>query len=139
MPRSNKIADWCTDARLRPVTCDDGKTRNFRAHGLRKAALRALAHAGCTGSEMMNVSGHSSLQQLQEYFDEGAGTSSRSRSHQMDGREGQNRNNELQTLMTPTYKPETKPLESQQQHSRLAIPAERPQRRKSRAYFGKPA
>ncbi|MGV7216051.1 tyrosine-type recombinase/integrase [Bradyrhizobium sp. UFLA05-112] len=66
----NKFADWCTDAGLRSVVCDDGRVRNYRAHGLRKAALRALAHAGCTGSEMMNVSGHSSLQQLQEYLDE---------------------------------------------------------------------
>jgi hypothetical protein len=55
---------------LKPVLCDDGKMRNYRAHGLRKAALRALAHAGCSGSEMMNVSGHSSLAQLQEYLDE---------------------------------------------------------------------
>jgi integrase len=66
----NKFADWCTAAELKPVLCDDGKMRNYRAHGLRKAALRALAHAGCSGSEMMNVSGHSSLAQLQEYLDE---------------------------------------------------------------------
>lgn len=66
----NKFAYWCTAAGLKSVTCDDGRVRNYRAHGLRKAALRALAHAGCTGSEMMNVSGHSSLQQLQEYLDE---------------------------------------------------------------------
>jgi integrase len=66
----NKFADWCKAAGLQPVLCDDGRIRNFRAHGLRKAALRALAHAGCTGSEMMQVSGHSSLKQLQEYLDE---------------------------------------------------------------------
>ena len=66
----NKFADWCVAAGLKPVLCDDGRVRNFRAHGLRKAALRALAHAGCTGSEMMQVSGHSSLKQLQEYLDE---------------------------------------------------------------------
>lgn len=66
----NKFADWCRAAGLQPVLCDDGRIRNFRAHGLRKAALRALAHAGCTGSEMMQVSGHSSLAQLQVYLDE---------------------------------------------------------------------
>ncbi|MBI2715694.1 MAG: tyrosine-type recombinase/integrase [Rhizobiales bacterium] len=66
----NKFADWCRAAGLKPVLCDDGKVRNYRAHGLRKAALRALAHSGCTGSEMMQVGGHSSLQQLQEYLDE---------------------------------------------------------------------
>ncbi len=66
----NKIADWCKAAGLKPVRCDDGKIRSYRAHGLRKAALRALAHSGCSGSEMMHVSGHSSLRQLQEYLDE---------------------------------------------------------------------
>jgi integrase len=66
----NKFAEWCDAAGLQPVLCDDGRTRNYRAHGLRKAALRALAHAGATGSEMMNVSGHSSLAQLQEYINE---------------------------------------------------------------------
>jgi hypothetical protein len=66
----NKFADWCTAASLKPVLCDDGRTRNYRAHGLRKAALRTLAHAGCTGVELMSVSGHSSLDQVQEYLDE---------------------------------------------------------------------
>jgi integrase/recombinase XerD len=66
----NKFADWCDDAGLKPVLCDDGRTRNYRAHGLRKAALRALAHAGATGVELMAVSGHSSLDQVQEYINE---------------------------------------------------------------------
>jgi integrase/recombinase XerD len=66
----NKFADWCNDAGLRPVLCDDGRIRNYRAHGLRKAALRALAHVGATGVELMAVSGHSSLDQVQEYIDE---------------------------------------------------------------------
>ena len=34
----NKFADWCNEADLQPVLCADGRTRNFRAHGLRKAA-----------------------------------------------------------------------------------------------------
>ena len=46
----NKFADWCNAAGLEPVMCDDGKTRNYRAHGLRKAACKQLAHAGCTGA-----------------------------------------------------------------------------------------
>jgi integrase/recombinase XerD len=66
----NKFADWCTAAGLKPVLCDDGRTRNYRAHGLRKAALRALAHAGATGVELMAVSGHSSLDQVQVYIEE---------------------------------------------------------------------
>ena len=65
----NKFADWCRAAGLKPVLCDDGKVRSFRAHGLRKAALTALAQAGCTGSELMQVSGHSSLNQVQPYID----------------------------------------------------------------------
>src|SRR3981189_3263792 len=66
----NKFADWCDDAGLPEVQCDDGRVRNYRAHGLRKAALRRLAHAGCTGPEIMAISGHSTLAQVQVYLDE---------------------------------------------------------------------
>jgi integrase/recombinase XerD len=66
----NKFADWCIAAGLEPVLCDDGRMRNYRAHGLRKAALRTLAHVGATGVELMAVSGHSSLDQVQEYLNE---------------------------------------------------------------------
>jgi integrase len=66
----NKFADWCDAAALTPVKCADGKTRNYRAHGLRKAACKQLAHAGCTGPEIMAVSGHSSLSQVQVYIAE---------------------------------------------------------------------
>jgi integrase/recombinase XerD len=66
----NKFADWCTAAGLKPVLCDDGRTRNYRAHGLRKAACKQLAHAGCTGPEIMSVSGHATLAQVQVYIDE---------------------------------------------------------------------
>ena len=51
----NKFADGCNLVRLEPVVCDDGKTRNYRAHGLRKAACKKLAHAGCTAMEIMAV------------------------------------------------------------------------------------
>ena len=61
----NKFADRYAAAALPPVVCDDGKVRNYRAHGLRKAALTELAYAGCTGPALMNVSGHSSLAQVQ--------------------------------------------------------------------------
>jgi hypothetical protein len=66
----NRFADWCDQAGLTSVLCDDGRTRNYRAHGLRKAAKRAAAHAGCTGVELMALGGHSSLKQVQEYVDE---------------------------------------------------------------------
>jgi integrase len=65
----NKFADWCIAAGLKPVTCDDGRVRNYRAHGLRKAALTILAQHGATGAELMAVSGHSSLAQVQPYID----------------------------------------------------------------------
>ena len=50
------------------MLCNDGKVRNYRAHGLRKAACRQLAHAGCTAPEIMAVSGHSSLSEVQKYI-----------------------------------------------------------------------
>lgn len=66
----NKFADWCNEAGFEPVLFADGRVRNYRAHGLRKTACKALAHAGCTGPEIMAVSGHSSLAQVQVYIDE---------------------------------------------------------------------
>ena len=66
----NKFADWCREAGLPNVTGEDGRTRSYRAHGLRKAACKALAQAGCTGPEIMAVSGHGSLAQVQVYIDE---------------------------------------------------------------------
>ncbi|MBJ7403398.1 MAG: tyrosine-type recombinase/integrase [Bradyrhizobium sp.] len=66
----NKFADWCVAAGLKSVLCDDGRTRNYRAHGLRKAACKQLAHAGCTAPEIMAVSGHATLAQVQVYIDE---------------------------------------------------------------------
>jgi integrase/recombinase XerD len=66
----NKFADWCKAAGLRPVLCDDGRVRSFRAHGLRKAALTQAAHAGCTAPELMALSGHATLAQLQVYLEE---------------------------------------------------------------------
>jgi integrase/recombinase XerD len=66
----NKFANWCKAAGLKPVLCDDGKMRSYRAHGLRKAALRAYAHAGATDRELMELSGHSDPRQLREYLQE---------------------------------------------------------------------
>ena len=66
----NKFADWCRAAGLRPVLCDDGKMRSYRAHGLRKASLLAYAHAGATDQELMQLSGHSDARQLRVYLAE---------------------------------------------------------------------
>jgi integrase len=65
----NKFADWCRDAGLGIVQCDDGRERSYRAHGLRKAACRRLAEAGCTGPEIMAISGHRTLAQVQVYIE----------------------------------------------------------------------
>jgi integrase/recombinase XerD len=37
---------------------------------VRAPALRTLVHAGATGVELMAISGHSSLDQVQEYLNE---------------------------------------------------------------------
>lgn len=66
----NKFADWCDQAGLQKVMGEDGRLRAYRAHGLRKAACKSLAHAGCTAPEIMAVSGHSSLTQVQIYIDD---------------------------------------------------------------------
>jgi integrase/recombinase XerD len=66
----NKFADWCRESGLPVVACEDGRKRSYRAHGLRKAACRKLAYAGCTAPEIMAISGHSTLSQVQVYIDE---------------------------------------------------------------------
>ena len=76
----NKFADWCRKAGIEGVIGDDQQLRNFRAHGLRKAACVRLAEAGCTAPEIMAVSGHRTLGQVQIYIEEGRS--------QTDGRSG---------------------------------------------------
>jgi integrase/recombinase XerD len=66
----NKFADWCDDAELPNVLCADGKLRNYRAHGLRKAALYTLYKLGATAAQLQSIGGHSSLAELQKYIDE---------------------------------------------------------------------
>jgi hypothetical protein len=66
----NRFADWCTQAGLGPVVCEDGKTRNYRAHGLRKFALTALAYAGAELPELMAVSGHKKPEECLLYIEQ---------------------------------------------------------------------
>jgi integrase len=66
----NKFADWCMAAGLQPVECDDGKVKNFRAHGLRKAALYTLWKLGGTPAQLQALGGHGSLAELQKYIQE---------------------------------------------------------------------
>jgi integrase len=55
---TNWFRDCCNDAHL---------PHGISAHGLRKAACRRLAEAGCTAHEIMSISGHASLREVQRY------------------------------------------------------------------------
>jgi len=47
--------------------CDDAGLPHCSAHGLRKAAARRLAEAGCTAHEIGAITGHASLTELVRY------------------------------------------------------------------------
>jgi integrase len=55
---SNTFRQWCDQARL-PKECS--------AHGLRKAACRRLAEAGCSANEIASISGHATLKEVERY------------------------------------------------------------------------
>jgi hypothetical protein len=55
---SESFREWC-DAPGLPKRC--------KPHGLRKAACRRLAEAGCSGPEIMALSGHLTLKELVRY------------------------------------------------------------------------
>ncbi|MFL5032533.1 MAG: tyrosine-type recombinase/integrase [Xanthobacteraceae bacterium] len=47
--------------------CDMANLRPCSAHGLRKAAARRLAEAGCTEHEIVAITGHASLREITRY------------------------------------------------------------------------
>jgi site-specific recombinase XerD len=50
--------------------CDEaGLPKECSAHGLRKAACRRLAEAGCSSKQIMAISGHLSLREAQKYVE----------------------------------------------------------------------
>jgi integrase len=55
---NDDFREWCNEAGL-PQECTP--------HGLRKAACRRLAEAGCSVHEIAAISGHASLQEVQRY------------------------------------------------------------------------
>ena len=55
----NLFRDWCAEA---------GLPKGYAAHGLRKAACRRLAEAGCTAPQIAAISGHASLAEVQRYI-----------------------------------------------------------------------
>src|SRR5262249_11563575 len=54
----NDFAKWVTEAGL-PANC--------RLHGLKKSGMRRLAEAGNTAHELMAISGHKTLSEVQRY------------------------------------------------------------------------
>jgi len=55
---SAQFRNWCDAA---------GLPKHCKPHGLRKAACRRLAEAGCSGNEIMAISGHATLKELVRY------------------------------------------------------------------------
>ena len=53
----NKFRDWCDAAGL----------PHCFAHALRKAAAAKLAELGCTAHEIMAITGHESLKEVERY------------------------------------------------------------------------
>jgi len=49
------------------LQCDMANLRHCTAHGLRKAAARRLAEAGCTEHEIAAITGHASLREVARY------------------------------------------------------------------------
>ncbi len=47
--------------------CNEAGLPHCSAHGLRKAAARRLAEAGCTAHEIAAITGHASLREVQRY------------------------------------------------------------------------
>jgi integrase len=55
---SESFREWCDAA---------GLPKNCSAHGLRKAACRRLAEAGCSEKQIAAISGHASLDEVARY------------------------------------------------------------------------
>jgi site-specific recombinase XerD len=49
------------------ATREAGLPERCKAHGLRKAAARRLAEAGCSASEIASITGHKTLAEVERY------------------------------------------------------------------------
>ncbi len=58
---ANAFGNWFREQ------CDDAGLSHCSAHGLRKAAARRLAEAGCTEHEIAAITGHASLREVARY------------------------------------------------------------------------
>jgi integrase len=97
----NDFAAWATEAGL-PSRC--------RLHGLKKGGMRRLAEARLTTHELMAISGHRTLSEVQRYTDEAnrkllAGTG-------MAKLQGQSENSQVANLSAPCGKPKAKSLKA---------------------------
>ena len=52
---------------FRKACNEAGLQKGISAHGLRKAAARRLAEAGCSMLEIASITGHASLSEIQRY------------------------------------------------------------------------
>jgi integrase/recombinase XerD len=85
----NDFARWATDAKL-PKRC--------RMHGLKKGDMRRLAEVGNTTHELMAISGHRTLSEVQRY------TADADRKKLADSKKkaaGENQNTEVSNLPIP--------------------------------------
>jgi integrase len=98
----NDFAKWATQARL-PARC--------RLHGLKKGGMRRLAEAGNTTHELMAISGHKTLTEVQRYTDDA--DRKRLAESGMAKRRNQSVNTVLSNLDAQTVKPPTKSLKQQ--------------------------
>jgi hypothetical protein len=57
----NDFAKWATEA---------GAPAHCRMHGLKKGGMRRLAEAGGTAHELMAISGHRTLREVQRYTED---------------------------------------------------------------------
>jgi integrase/recombinase XerD len=91
---SNAFARWVTEAGL-PARC--------RLHGLKKSGMRLFAEAGNTAHELMAISGHKTLSEVQRYTQDA--DRKRLADTGMAKRQGQNRNTSLSNLGVQSVKP----------------------------------
>jgi len=66
-PRTGKAYEGNTISHQFRLWCDAAGLPQCSAHGLRKAACRRLAEAGCSANEIAAISGHATLGEVQRY------------------------------------------------------------------------
>jgi integrase len=97
----NDFAKWATEAGL-PARC--------RLHGLKKGGMRRLAEAGNTAHELMAISGHKTLSEVQRYTS--AADKKRLADSAMAKKQRQNENVTVTTLASSFDKPASNSLKT---------------------------